>query len=65
MLTTKKCDHRHLARQFNREFYSVIQAFQGQRIINTLKDVKDIHSRGNVIYTPTNVKLDLDDFFAP
>jgi hypothetical protein len=34
-------------------------------MINTLKDVKDIHSKGNVIYTPTNVKLDPNDFFAP
>jgi hypothetical protein len=65
MLTTKNYDHRHLARQFNREFYNVIQAFQGQRMINTPKDVKDIHSKGNVIYKLTNARLDPKYFFAP
>jgi hypothetical protein len=34
-------------------------------MINTPKDVKDIHSKGNIIYTPTNARLDLEDFFAP
>jgi hypothetical protein len=58
MLTTKKCNHHHLVRQFNKEFYNFIQAFQGQRMINTPKDVKDIHSKGNVIYMPTNARLD-------
>jgi hypothetical protein len=32
-LTIKKCDHHYLPRQINREFYDIIQAFHGERLI--------------------------------
>jgi hypothetical protein len=32
-LTIKECDHHHLPRQINREFYDIIQAFHGERLI--------------------------------
>jgi hypothetical protein len=34
-------------------------------MINTPKDVKDIHSKGNVIYMPTNARLESKRFFGP
>jgi hypothetical protein len=48
----EKHDKDHLPRQFNKEFYDVIESFQGQRTLNKPLHVWDIHVEGNDVYIP-------------
>lgn len=49
--TIEKHNCHHFPRQFNREFYDVIQ---GERMINTPRHVKDVQAEGDGVYTPPN-----------
>ncbi len=43
----EECDKHHLLCQFNKEFYEVIEAFQGEHIINASPQLKDLQVKGN------------------
>jgi hypothetical protein len=42
-LTIKEHNYHQLSKQFNRELYDAIQAFQGKRMINIIAHVRHIH----------------------
>ncbi len=49
---------------FNEEFYNLIQAFQGEKVINTLGHVKDIYAIGDAIYMPPITRLNTSNFIV-
>jgi hypothetical protein len=63
-LTIKECNYHHFPKRFNWEFYEVIQAFQGKRVINALGYIRDVRAKGDVIYIPPNAGLDIDQVFV-
>ncbi len=64
-LKIKNNNRHHFPRQFNWEFYNVIQAFQGERLINTPRHVRDIHAKRDTIYMPPIVGPDTEGSITP
>jgi phosphoglucomutase len=50
-LTKEERNKFHLPRKFYRKDYEAIDAFQGERVINTLIHVQDLQVEGDVNYT--------------
>lgn len=50
--TIKNNNHHHFPKQFNWEFYNVILAFQGEKLINAPRHVRNIHAKKYTLYMP-------------
>jgi hypothetical protein len=48
----EKRDKHHLPRQFNLEFYNVIESFQEEWAMNKPLHVRNIHVEGDGVYIP-------------
>ncbi len=49
-LTLEERDRFHLPKQYNEDYYNVIEAFQGERRINVPIHVRDLQAEGDGVY---------------